>query len=443
MIRKFVNRERELKFLNDEKNKSKFVVIYGRRRVGKSELIKEFFKNKPSIYILAPEGEESIQLEYLTQEIAKYFNEIPPRIDSWSIFIDYLGKKLLENQIYISFDEFPFLIEKNKSILSYFQRLVDEYLIKSNSMIILSGSSISMMENEVLGYKSPIYGRRSGQIDLEPFNFNEVKKLFETSVENQIIAYSIFSGIPMYSSFYNSNKSIEENIASEILDKHSFLNKEPEFILRQELREPSKYKSILRAIGNGKTTPNEIIQFTKIPSNTLSKYLEQLIQLRLIKKEHPVTDSQNTKKSKYYLSDNLFKFWFKFIEPNQSEIENNFEEFLKYEIMPSLSEYTSFVFEDIAREFVVNMKSFGKVGRWWFKENEIDIVGLNKRENKILFGEVKWQENVDGKKILHKLQEKSKLVTWGEQNRTEEYILFAKSFKNKPHGVKCITLDDL
>jgi len=446
MIRTFVGRKKELGFLEKEfaQNRKSFIVIYGRRRIGKTELIRKFLRHKQHIYFLVSQEPTNIQLERLIKKIAGFSGERVPKISDWEDAIDYIGEKLKEKKIILAIDEFTYLIDSNKSIPSYFQKLSEEYLNDSKSMLILSGSSVSMMESEVLGYKSPLYGRRTGQIDLAPFDFETIGMMITKNIKERIITNAVFGNIPMYLSFFDNNLSIEENILMNILDKNSFLYKEPEFILKQELREPSKYMAILFAIAHGNTKLTNISNKTGILSGTLSKYIEQLIKIRLVYKETPVTErNKKTKKSLYFISDGLFYFWFKFIEPNLSDVEDNPKHFLKKIIVPSLSSFVSRTFEKVCKEFVKENLDYGSVGRWWYKGEEIDIIGLNKQNNKILFAECKWQDDVDGIKLLRKLKEKARKIMWGPKNRKEEFIIFARSFSKKNNEARFYSLKEI
>ncbi len=440
----FVNRKDELRFLRREygEERSSFIVIYGRRRVGKTELIKELIKDKPSIYFLVSEEPTETQLGRLVQKIAGYFKERTPKIEDWLDAIDYIGEKLREDKIILVIDEFPYLVTSNKAVPSYFQRLSDEYLKDSRSMLILSGSSIGLMESKVLGHKSPLYGRRTGQIDLEPFDFEKLRLIIKKGIKECIEINAIFGNIPMYLNFFDNRGSLKNNILENILDKKAFLYKEPEFMLKQEFREPSKYMSIMDAIANGNARLNSISNKTRIPPGTISKYISNLLKVRLIEREVPITErNKKSKKSLYTIKDGLFNFWFYFVEPNISDVESNPEGFLKDIVVPGLPEFVGKTFEKVCIEFVRKRFDYGCVGRWWHKEREIDIVGLNKVEAKILFAECKWQDNVDAFKLLNELKEKSRHVRWNNNKRKEEFMLFAKSFSKKTKG--CYDIKDL
>lgn len=456
VIMMFVDRSTELKTLEERWKEDRFnlIMIYGRRRVGKTELIKKFSQGKPHIYFLVPEDTEEMQRDKMLEITSNHFKERKPEIDNWRETFTYLKEKLNEEKLIFSIDEFPYLVKSNKAVLSYIQELADE--TESNSTLILCGSSISVMESEVMGHKSPLYGRRTGQINLKPFNFSTSFKAIDYPLENAIRSYSITGGTPMYLLNFNYEETLEENIHKKILQKTSFMHEEPEFLLRTELRNPSRYIGILEAIANGHTKPNRIAGATGIGPGPLSNYLKTLRRLRLVKREVPVTAEQKkSKRSIYRINDNFFRFWFHFIEPKKSGIEENPREILSEHIFPSLNEFTSNTFEEICQEAIweSNRKensssTFPKVGKWWYRDNEIDIVALNKKDKEILFGECKWSENKVGKEVLRNLEDAAEKVRWKQKDRREKYTLFSKSGFTKPlkdltQGRKDIELYDL
>jgi AAA+ ATPase superfamily predicted ATPase len=411
-----------------------FFVIYGRRRVGKTELLKEFCADRPHIYFLAAQEAEQRQREKFIEQVAEYFDDRVPRIDSWDEALDYLGEKVATEQLVVVIDEFPYLVDENDSLPSYFQSFVDEHLQDTESMLVLCGSSVSTMESDVLGHESPLYGRRTGQIDVQPFSFRQARAVIEYNLENAIQSFAVTGGTPMYLTRFDYDQSLKDNILTTILSPTAVLYNEPEFLLRTELRNPARYMSILEAIATGHTTPNEIASATSIDSGPLSKYLQTLRRLRLIDREVPVTASpKQSKRSRYHVADEFLRFWFRFVEPNRSSIQEAPELVYDETIQPNLPDHVASTFEDICQEAVWEairrneLKPYSDVGRWWYGEEEIDIVGLSPANDCVLLAECKWTTDPVGHTLASQLREKAEQVRWGPDSRTEEFALFSKS----------------
>jgi AAA+ ATPase superfamily predicted ATPase len=458
----FINREEELDFLNQryQSKKAEFIVVYGRRRVGKSELIKQFSKGKPSIYFLATRTTKYHHLKKFLAKTSSFFEEYPPEVDTWEECFDYIAKKIKKKKIVLVIDEFPYLIESNKEIPSLFQLFWDEYLKEKKIFLILSGSSIAMMEEEVLSKKSPLYGRRTGQIRLLPFKFRDVLKFYpKSSIENVVEFYSVVGSIPMYLLEFDQDKDVFSNIREKILAKKELLNEEVDFLLKEELRDPATYQAILEAIAvSTKTT--EIAQKAHLELHNLDKYLKVLMKLDLIYKEAPVTIKKpKSRKVYYYIKDNFLDFWYGFCFPNSSLMEENPNLLAEKIIKPNLNKYVGRKFEKIGKEFLweLNRKDklpfvFTKIGRQWGKmpgvskdrnQYEIDLVALNEKTKEILFGECKWQEKVNPQKVLFELKKKAGYVDWNLGKRKEYYFIFAKSFTKKIKEACCFDLKEL
>ena len=432
----FYDRTEELDTLETafESSGHDFFVVYGRRRVGKTELLKAFCADRPHIYFLASQEAESRQREKFVEKVADYFDDRVPRIDGWDEALAYLGDKLATEQLVVAIDEFPYLVEENDSLPSYLQSFVDEQLQETDSMLVLCGSSVSTMESEVLGHESPLYGRRTGQIDVQPFSFRQARAVIGSDLETAIRSYAVTGGTPMYLTLFDYDQSLRSNIQSKILSPTAVLYNEPEFLLRTELRNPARYMSILEAIATGHTTPNEIAGTTGVDSGPLSKYLQTLRRLRLIDREVPVTASaKQSKRSRYHVADEFLRFWFRFVEPNRSSIEQAPKIVYDGTIEPNLPDHVATTFEDICQEAVWeairrgDIGPYSEVGRWWYGEDEIDIVGLAPDDDRVLLGECKWTSEPVGHALVSQLREKAERVRWGSSTRDVEFALFSKS----------------
>ena len=447
---KFIGRKKELAFLEQlyQEQKAQLVIFYGRRRVGKTELIRQFIKDKPHIFYLADERDDVSNLTELKKIMARYLGNPlleKANILEWVELFEAFSKENKEKVI-IVVDEFPYLIKSNSAIPSLFQKSWDLYLANKNIMLILLGSSVRMMETQVLGSASPLYGRRTAQWKLEPLPFSQVASFFpKYSNEELFQSYTALDGIPLYLLQFDPNQSPRENIKSKIFTKGMLLYQEVEILLRQELREPAYYFSILKAIAFGRNKFGEIVNFTQLDKTIISKYIETLTLLKIVEKEFPVTQKKETRQAHYVITDNYVRFWFRFVYPYKSLIEEDRQDLLFSQIKEDYQLYLSTIFERVCREFLQREARYGRMGRWWHKDSEIDVVGINEATKEIVFAECKWQENVDARALLKQLKEKAKLVDWHIQNRKESYVLFAKRFKEKikePH-LRLFELEDL
>ncbi|MFB6209462.1 MAG: ATP-binding protein [Candidatus Nanohaloarchaea archaeon] len=424
MTSRFIDRQEELDFLEKRIDSESFelILIYGRRRVGKTELVKEAVKDQDHIYHLVVEEEGSKQLESLVEDVSRD-DSFRPDIDEWEGFFRYFSSDFQQTTLVV--DEFPRLVEEDDSIPSRFQKFVDEYLKDSENTLILTGSSIGMME-ELMSYENPLYGRRTGQIDLKPFGFRQARKMLSGAIEQKIKYYSIFGGTPFYLNQVEPDKNLKENIRDQICDNNSILNQEPRMLVREEFRKPNRYLSIMESVAEGRTTPKQISDDTNIPLQSISKYLNQLKNIRLLEHEKPVTErNKRSRNGIYRIKDNFFSFWFRYIYPHISDVIEDPDKFVETGIS-GLNSFCGEKFEQVCRE-LIRSKDYPKTGRWWYREEEIDIVGLNEKRSKILLGEAKWRKEKTGIKTYHKLKEKSEKVRWKNEERQEKYALFSRS----------------
>ncbi|HLD57650.1 MAG TPA: ATP-binding protein [archaeon] len=440
MIIQFVDRDYELDFLNKKfrSKEAEFVPIYGRRRVGKTELILEFIKDKPAVYFLSSLIEDKENLKKISELLGDFFNDTALKLNQfsdWGSVFLYLSEKAKTKRFIFVIDEFPYLARIKKGISSIFQAGWDQHMKSSNVFLILCGSSIGMMYKEVLAYKAPLYGRRTGQIELKSMLFKDAVEFFPNySFEDKIRAYALLGGIPAYLKTFDSKISIDKNIEN-MLNKSHVLFNEPEILVKEELREPSKYMAILKAIAFGKTKVNEISNYTEIERTTLFKYLNVLEELGFIEKQLPVTEKNphKSKKGLYFLKDEFFSFWFKFIFPFKSEIEIGEADKVIKKIGEGLNQHIGYGFENICRQIIWDLKPIGftKSGRWWDKDKEIDIVCLEEQKKEALFIECKWSslKEGDARKVLEGLKEKSKSVDW--KRAKENFGLIGKKILGK------------
>ncbi|MEW6529181.1 MAG: ATP-binding protein [Candidatus Micrarchaeota archaeon] len=442
----FIDRKKELDYLERVYNKEgkQLIILYGRRRIGKTELITHFSSDKTSIYFLADKRGTVKNAERFAEICAVHFDDVRPDVKGFDDVFTYIKNRVKKEKIIVIIDEFSYLVEKDESIPSVFQLIFDEILKETNILLILAGSSVSMMYRGALSYESPLYGRRSGDWMLKAMSFQQIKKFYpKLSIEEMIKTYAIVGGIPAYATHFQSNgiNGIFESIKFNILTKGEYLYNEPEVLLKEELRDPSSYFSILEAMtSSAKLT--DIANAARIPAKDMPKYLKILEDLEIVYKITPITEKKS-KKSLYFIKDNFFSFWFKFIYPKKSELESGQIESVLSLIKRDFNTYVGKVFEQVCKEYVEQKKivPFSKIGKWWGysrdkKMNErimeeIDIVSIDENTGNILFGECKWQENVNAVDLTIELAEKASFVDWKKDSRKPTLVIFAKSFSKR------------
>ena len=390
----FIGREKELAMLNSEYSKNAYgcIVLYGRRRVGKTALINEFCKGKPAIVFSALKGGEKDNLRELSRVISEYQYGLEseasasfPDFRSALVAISHLAK---DTHMVFCIDELPYLATSIPSALSVLQHFLD-YEAKENGLfIILSGSSMSFMEEGVLSEKSPVYGRRTGQIRLQPFDYRECAEWFPSfSPEDKALIYGITGGVPYYMECFTGSTSIREAVIESVLSTNGLLYAEPSFLLREELRDSFIYDSMLKAIADGRTRMSEISSTLGIESGMCSTYMKSLIELGFVQKETPV-GNQSGRRTLYRIDDFFLLFWFRFVYRFSSSIASGKgDEVYDRIIVPSLNEYMGPVFERMARDYILRYAPLPflieEIGRWWggnprtHKEAEIDVVALS------------------------------------------------------------------
>ncbi|MEW5707100.1 MAG: ATP-binding protein [Actinomycetota bacterium] len=438
----FYNRESELNYLNNEylKTDARFIVLYGRRRVGKTALIKEFIENKPALYFLADRQLEVELIRRFQETLANFLKDdsiLAFEFKSWDGMFDYLIKHAdFSKKVVIVLDEFQYLARVNPAFPSILQRIWDEYLKNSNVFLVLCGSLIGMMYQTALSYESPLYGRRTGQIRLKPLNISDISSFFPNRSFNELVElYAVVGGVPKYIESFNPNLDIFSNIKQNVLAPEAFLYNEPRFVLSEEITEPITYFSILRTIAKEEHKIGKIAAMLGLKANLLNKYLETLIELDILNRRIPVTEKapQKSKKGLYFIADNFFRFWFKYVQPNQGYLEIGFTDNVLRKIKIDFSAFVSPVFEDICRALLFQMSIenllpvFEKVGSWWSKAEEIDIVAINEQTKEIMFGECKWTSEKIGTEVLDNLYRKATHVDWQKNERKEYFILFSKN----------------
>jgi AAA+ ATPase superfamily predicted ATPase len=435
----FFGREFELGELEKQysSNNFEFPVIYGRRRVGKTELISEFIKDKKAIYVQGVIGTPKQNLENIAKAIHQFESESflsnVQYLDIQATFDD-MTKIMQKEKIIFVIDEFPYLASSIPAVSSILQFYIDNQWKKLNSMLILCGSSMSFIEKQVLSYQSPLYGRNITRYKLLPFSFRETTAFLSgVPREDTLGYYAITSGIPYYVNLINTKLSLEENIMNLFLYKNSKLLEEPLNLLNMEVKEPASYLSVLNSIADGSTKHNEIVTKSGLKSPLTSRILENLIELGIVSKKTPMLSSSN--KGLYYIKDNLYRFWFTFISKNIDFIETGRSAFIQKIISEQFTHFLGNVFEDVSREWLLDESEKGnlgtyivEIGSWWGgnpqtkKQEEVDIVAKGFQEDELFLGECKWRNESVKISSLETLLARGNLFSQSQKY----YYLFSK-----------------
>jgi len=440
MKTQFINREAELEFMARSwlAEAAQLVVLYGRRRVGKTALLRRFGEDRVALHYMATRLPEAQQLRELGQELGRAIDEpllISEGFQSWEQVFDWLAGS--KHRIAFMIDEFPYLVEANRALPSLLQRAWDRKLSLSNSYVVLCGSSVAMMEREVLSESAPLYGRRTGQLRLAPLGFRDAARFLEGfGFDDQIRSWSMLGGVPYYLRLFDDRQSLNSNIHRVFLDLGAPLRDEVEFLLRQELREPRVYFGILSAIAAGQRKLSEILNSTGLSAPTVSRYLSVLQNLGLVTREIPASESKphKSKKGLYAIADPFVRFWFRFLLPNRALLETGREDQVAERISADLDHFASGAYEQVCRDEVTrglldraSSATWQRVGRWWNRNAELDLLAFSEDGESALFGEAKWSNRPVGTNILNDLKGTSTLVPIQPKPQSKHFALFSRS----------------
>lgn len=402
-----IGRKDELAKLENlyQDDRFQFLVMYGRRRVGKTTILQEFSEKHRCIFYAAQEKNDSLNLQDFSQTIQRYFGDsyFAP-FASWKAALSYLTQKSGDERLVLIIDEFPFLAGANPAVKSSFQHEIDHEWKNKNLFLILCGSSVSFMVNEVMGYESPLYGRVTASMEVKPFDYYESAEFYPAYTnEEKLLAYGILGGVPRYLCAFSDTCDIRTNIQKEILSNGAFLNDEPQMLLRTELREPSVYNSILESIAGGHNKLTDIADAIHEDRGKCNKYLITLMAIRLVEKRVPCGEPAQSKKSIYVLSDFFYRFWYHYLFANRSYYELLGTEEASGEIMESLSDFMGAAFEEICIQYLkrrAKKKTLpfipAQMGKWWGNnpairaQDDVDILALDKKGTEALFCECKF-----------------------------------------------------
>ena len=421
---KFIGRKREMEKLESEYSRdSSFVVIYGRRRVGKTTLIKEFLKDKPAFYFLATEEIESQSMKRLAGVVARTTKNrllqnatFTDWLDLFQVIADYEPEK---KKVFV-IDEFPYLVKTNSAFPSILQNAWDEVLKDKNVMLILSGSLIGMMQKHALSYDSPLYGRRTSQMRLAPLLFTDIYAVQSLSFTESVEQYAVTGGVPKYLEFFEDGRELTEQIKDAVLSKNGFLYEEPFFLLKSESMTAVNYFSIIKAIADGNHKIGKIAGVLGIESSKLTPYLSTLSDLGFVEKRTPVTEKnpEKSRKGLYFIADNFIRFWFKYVYPYKGELELDNMQIVLEEMKKDFeTKFVAFAYEDICKDIFANLCKRGvvdfvpsRIGAYWLNDytgdTEIDVMAVDNQNKRIFAGECKYHRNPVDAPVYYALKEK-------------------------------------
>jgi len=429
----FVNRDGELSRLREcyASDDANMVVIFGRRRLGKTQLVHQSLREQDNAVVYqATETTSQIQLDEFVDVAAETFPGITDIRENWEALLGYLG----DRGGIVVLDEFPYLIDADESLPSVIQRLWDQRFQNTSGTLVLVGSSISMMEEATLLGNSPLYGRFTEKLDLRPLDFAAAQEFVPDryTPEERIFTWGIFGGVPYYLAGVNLNQDLGAILTEEALTQKGYLHNEPEYVLRTELTEPNRYFAILTAIAAGKTTSNEIAQAIGIDGKQISRYTQKLERLRLVEREVPITEEKaKSRRGRYRILDPLFRFWFRFVYGKEDRYERLGEDAYEAIIEPELPDFVSQEFERLCRTALPELypeETFLDIGRWWYKEHEVDVVGFT-TDGTMVVGECKFTNAPLDYNAFASLQEHADEIRWTPSagDIDIEYALFTRS----------------
>ena len=429
----FVGREHELNVMQRLYDRQGFemVVLYGRRRVGKTSLIEEFTADKRTLFFTALQQSDLLNLRGFSAAIAEFYGQPAetPAFATWQQAFDYIAKQEQQSDtpMVLVFDEFPYAALANTSLPSALQIAIDHNFKRTNVMLILSGSNEGFMESKVLGAKSPLFGRRTAQIRLQPFDFLDAARFLpNTEPAEQVSYYATFGGTPYYLSQLDESAGYQSNVINLCFDKLGTLYEEPMMLLREELREPAIYFSMMQAISSGESTPKAIAEHSGVDRSNINLYLQTLSGLGLIEKRVPFGENPDrSRRSMYVIKDPFFAYWFRFVGPNMGAVEQNSGAIAAHKLAfgNAFDTYAGQQFESICAQWLARANAASALpflatsfGKWWGtnpskrEQTDIDVIAADVASKTILMGECKWRNALNETEAIEALRDRVGLV---------------------------------
>ena len=445
---RFVNRMNELALLDRiaGSDRRELLVVYGRRRLGKTALLRRFGRDRPMMFFSCPLSTAPEALRLFTRELARTFDDpllTRTQFSGWSEAVEYALEACGREGRPLVLDELPYLQHSVPGIESLLQHGWDGH--DGAAKLVLTGSSFSVLDAAVADPRAPLYGRRTAQLEVQPMSFAEVSDFYPGwSFDDRAVAYGLFGGVPAYAEQVSRHPSPRDAALALALSPTGPLHTEPEFLVREELRDPGVYFSILHSLAAGMTRPNQIAQDAGVPGPSTSKYLDVLRRMRLVHREVPVTEArpERSRKGLYRLSDPFLRFWFRYVYPNRSALEAGVgHEVLETVVLPDLDTFMGLPYEEICRQHLIaeGPQVLGwrpvRVGRYWDARTEIDLIAVDATGDRVGFVECKWGRNVDVARAVRRLREKARAVT-PFAAASHRYLVISRTDTDDEHHVR-------
>jgi hypothetical protein len=441
----FIGRKRELELLQQawESKRPELLILYGRRRVGKTRLLTHWIQTSQAraLYWVAEPTSAFDQLRSFSQALYNFANPGLPAPEnfsyaSWAQAFQQLASLAQPTRLAVVIDEFTYLLAVEGGLAGILQNTWDHLLKQANLFMVISGSHIGMMERHLLSYQAPLYGRASALLKLLPLPFAETRRFFPAyRPDERVAVYAMLGGIPAYWERFNPKLSIDGNIRHQFLTSNTLLQDEPRLLLQDFVTDAHNYVAILRAIAHGNRTPKEIAGYTGLEDKHVPAYLFRLVETGFVERRVPVIGSPALRSGRHYISDPYLRFYFRFLARRQAQLAMGIQDQSLEEIKRHLLDFIgTYTWEELCREWVLRASAMGKlpflpdqVGSSWNKKVQVDVVGVNAMEKTLLMGECKWSPQVMGRSVLQELVEKTVALAPGEGQWRVYYFGFARS----------------
>ena len=443
-IAEFKARHTELSLLDDlwGDAQATLLILYGRRRVGKTRLLTHWMRQtrNRALYWVADPTSTRDQLRSFSQAIYNFADPQQPAPDdftyaNWAQAWQQVAHLAQSERLALFVDEFTYLLDAEPGIAGMVQNAWDHILKQSNLFLVLSGSHLGMMQRHVLAYQAPLYGRATANLRLLPLPFGVTRSFFpKYDAAERVAIYAIFGGIPAYWERLNPNATISENIRHQLLTDNDLMQDEPRLLLQDFVTDPNNYVAILRAIGHGAREQKEITQRTGLAQGHVSKYLSVLREAGFVERRMPVTAGESSRLGRYHITDPYLRFYYRFLASRQAQLALGVQEQALAEIKQHLLDFIgTYTWEELCREWLLRASAYGdlpcvpdQVGSAWTRKTQVDVVGINTMEKTLILGECKWSPHRVGRSVLDGLIAKTGEMVPQQGNWTVYYFGFAR-----------------